>query len=255
MERFSLSSSPSPDAAVLLVEDDPAVAEVVAVALARHGYRVHRVATGSAAIDSVTLDEPDIVVLDLGLPDIDGIEVCRRLRRWTRHPIVVLSADGSEDRKVAALDEGADDYVTKPFSMPELLARLRVAERHRLLVSQLVDESVIAVGDVLIDTAGRLITIRGEVCEVTRKEFDLLALLARNAGKVLTHGVLLTHIWGGTGGGRDSLRVHIAQLRRKLGTGPDRPLILSEPATGYRLLVPDGSADGSASVQPADAER
>ena len=238
VEPSSPSSSPSADSSVLLVEDDPAVAEVVAAALGRHGYRVATAATGTAAIDAVTLEEPDIVVLDLGLPDVDGIEVCRRMRRWTRHPIIVLSADGSEDRKVAALDEGADDYVTKPFSMPELLARLRVAERHRHLVSQLVDEPVIAVGDVLIDTAGRLITIRGEACDTTRKEFDLLTLLARNAGKVLTHGVLLTHVWGGSGGGRDSLRVHIAQLRRKLGTGPDRPSILSEPATGYRLVVP-----------------
>ena len=215
------------------------MSEVVAAALARRGYRVDSVHTGTAALDAIALDVPDIVVLDLGLPDIDGIEVCRQIRLWTQHPIIVLSADGSEVRKVAALDEGADDYVTKPFSMPELLARLRVAERHRRVASQVVDNTMIQVGDVLIDTASRIVSIGGSTCDMTRKEFALLAILARNAGKVMTHGALLEHVWRGGRGGRESLRVHVTHLRRKLGAGPGRPSIVSEPATGYRLLLPE----------------
>jgi two-component system KDP operon response regulator KdpE len=225
---------------VLLVEDDAAVAEVVQSALAARGYRVRSVDGGRAALDAAVASEPDIVILDLGLPDIDGIEVCRLLRQWTHHPIIVLSADGAEERKVAALDEGADDYVTKPFAMGELLARLRVAERHREVARLAVDDAVLAVGDLRIDTAAHAVTVAGRPMELTRKEFALLALLVRNAGRVLTHGMLLEQVWGRSSKGTESLRVHVAQVRRKLGSGPARPVIVSDPGTGYRLELPAG---------------
>jgi two-component system KDP operon response regulator KdpE len=220
------------------VEDDPSTSAVVGDALAERGYQVTTAATGHDALDAAASQRPDIVVLDLGLPDIDGIDVCRSIRVWSTNPIVVLSADGAEDRKVAALDAGADDYVTKPFSMPELLARLRVAERHRDLVARTVEDVVVRVGDLAIDTAAREVAIAGEALTLTRREHDLLELLARNAGRVLTHGVLLSQVWGRRGGGTETLRVHVTQLRHKLGTGPDRPVIVSDPGTGYRLLLP-----------------
>jgi two-component system KDP operon response regulator KdpE len=223
-----------------VIEDDPSVGEIVRDALAARGYTVHLAATGRAGLDLATTVRPDLVVLDLGLPDVDGIEVCRLLRTWTTNPIVVLSADGAEERKVQALDEGADDYVTKPFSMGELLARLRVAERHRSVLMRTVDDAVLRLGDLEVDTAAREARLGGEPLVLTRKEFALLELLVRNAGKVLTHGTLLAQVWGRherTGSGTESLRVHVTQLRRKLGTGPDRARILSEPGTGYRLVA------------------
>jgi two-component system KDP operon response regulator KdpE len=233
----SRSASRSAELSVLVVEDDPVVAEVVAAALAARGYAVREAATGAAAVAAAEADPPDVVVLDLGLPDLDGIEVCRRLRTWSTNPIVVLSADGAEDRKVAALDAGADDYVTKPFSMKELLARLRVAERHRSVLARVVDDVVLHLGDVVVDTGAREVRVAGAPVALTRKEFALLELLARNAGRVLTHGLLLAEVWGRDGGGTESLRVHVVQLRRKLGSGPERPRIESDPGTGYRLVL------------------
>ena len=224
---------------VLVVEDDPSVAEVLVAALESRGYRVRGVAGGHAALDAAALESPDLVILDLGLPDIDGIEVCRLLRRWSKNPIIVLSADGAEDRKVAALDEGADDYVTKPFSMAELLARIRVAERHRHLAAQVVDDSVIILGDVVIDPAARMVSVAGALTELTAKEFDLLALLARNAGKVLTHGAILEQVWGRGQGGSQPLRMLVLQLRRKLGSRSTGPAIVSASGTGYRIVLPD----------------
>jgi two-component system KDP operon response regulator KdpE len=184
------------------------------------------------------LKEPDVVVLDLGLPDIDGLDVCAHLRRWFANPIVVLSADGAEDRKVAALDLGADDYVTKPFSMPELLARLRVALRHRRTRAAIASDTVMALGDLLIDTGARSVRVDGDVVDLPRMEFELLDVLARNAGKVLTYGALQTHLWGLPDPARmAALRVHVRHLRTKLGAGPERPEIVTEPGVGYRLNV------------------
>ena len=213
------------------------MAEVVETALAIRGHRVRVAATARAGLEQASLEEPDVVILDLGLPDGDGLEVCAQLRRWFRNPIIVLSADGAEDRKVAALDLGADDYVTKPFSMPELLARLRVATRHRELVAAALDPAMLVVGDVEIDTAARTVRIAGEPVELTRKEFELLALVARNPGKVLTHGLIFAQVWGPSGGSAESLRVHMTHLRRKLGEGPSRPALISEPGVGYRLIL------------------
>jgi len=231
------------DISVLLVDDEPALTEVMSVALGARRYRVNVATTGESALAAASVDPPDVVVLDLGLPDIDGIEVCRELRKWLPNPIIVLSADGAESRKVEALDAGADDYVTKPFSMPELLARLRVALRHRQLVASVVDPAELTVGDMLIDTGAHQVTVAGAPVELTRKEFALLALLARNLGKVMVHRSILSSVWNGAQRGTtESLRVHITNVRRKLGTGPDRPQILTEPGVGYRLVLPDERA-------------
>jgi two-component system, OmpR family, KDP operon response regulator KdpE len=236
--------SPSPsrsrpaEQSILVVEDDPAMAEVLETSLAARGMAVSVESTGGGALDAAGLSEPDLVILDLGLPDMDGIEVCRQLRRWSANPILVLSADGAEDRKVAALDEGANDYVTKPFSMNELLARMRVALRHRALVAAIVDPTVIVLGDLTIDTGARTARIGGDALELTRKQFDLLVTLARNPGRVLTHHTLLDLAWGAGGGTTESLRVHVTHLRQKLGSGPERPQVLTSPGTGYSLSMP-----------------
>jgi two-component system KDP operon response regulator KdpE len=215
----------------------------VSTALDARGYRVTVALTGREALELASRDEPDLVLLDLGLPDIDGIEVCRELRRWYRHPILVLSADGAEDRKIGALDEGADDYVTKPFSMPELFARVRVALRHRATMAAVVDATVIEVGDLRIDTGGYTVTVDGEPVDVTPKEFALLALLARNPGRVITHAICFEHVWRESDHAtNEALRVHVAQLRKKLGNGPSAPRIVTEPGVGYRLLVADEQA-------------
>jgi two-component system KDP operon response regulator KdpE len=224
---------------VLVVEDEPAMADVVATALRARGYEVDIARTGEEALRKVSVQEVDVVILDLGLPDIDGAEVCRRLRRWYRNPILVLSADGDDSRKVSALEGGADDYVTKPFSMPELLARLGVALRHRDAVASAIDPVAIRVGDLDLDEGAHVATIDGSPLSLARKEFALLAVLARNPGRVLTHQSLLSRVWGTTDQAKtETLRVHVNQLRRKLGVGPRRPRVLTEPGVGYRLIEP-----------------
>ena len=239
MAPASPSASLASSATVLVVDDEPALVEVVSTALRARGHRVVVATTGRDALEAASAEPPDVVLLDLGLPDLDGVDVCTHLRRWYRNPIVVLSADGAEDRKVAALDEGADDYVTKPFSMPELLARLRVALRHRR-AADADDPGVVAVGDLLIDVPARVATARGQPLDLARKEFDLLVVLARGAGRVFTHAALLERVWGSpTAGSTESLRVHVNKVRTKLGDGPQRPRLVTEPGVGYRLLAPD----------------
>jgi two-component system KDP operon response regulator KdpE len=230
---------------VLVVEDDPAMAEILGGALGARGHEVAVATSGKEALALVSAMEPDVVLLDLGLPDIDGIEVCQQLRRWYRNPIVVVSADGDEDRMVAALDDGADDYVTKPFSMRELLARLGVALRHRRLVAATVDPTVIEVGDLTVDIGAHAAAVSGgEPLRLSRKEFALLALLARNCGRVLTQVSLLHQIWHTADASKsETLRAHVNQVRRKLGDGPRRPRILNEPGVGYRLAHPDALAE------------
>ena len=219
---------------MLLIEDDANMAQVVAGALRTRGHEVTVAADGRRGLQDASDLEPDLVILDLGLPDIDGIEVCRTLRRWYRRPILVLSADGDETRKVTALDEGADDYVTKPFSMPELLARLRVAHRHAQLLA---DDRALAIGALHIDASSRTVELAGEPLSLTRREFELLHLLVRHAGRVVTHGTILESVWGTDDLRRtDTLRVHVAQLRKKLAGAPHAPTIMSEPGVGYRLV-------------------
>jgi len=225
---------------ILVVDDEAAILRAVRAGLEARGFSVVTASTGQAAIDLIATDPPDAVVLDLNLPDLDGVEVCRRVRGWSEVPIVVLSAEGSEQRKVLALDEGADDYVTKPFSMAELLARVRVALRHRSRAAVPPgDSAVLEVGDLRLDLARHEVTAGGRLVELTPKEFAFLALLARWPGRVLTHRAILQEVWGPEYGTETQyLRVYASQLRKKLEDDPDRPRLVTEPGVGYRLLDP-----------------
>jgi two-component system KDP operon response regulator KdpE len=225
---------------ILIVDDEPAILRAVRAGLEARGFSVLSAASGQAAIDLIALQKPDAVVLDLNLPDLDGVEVCRRVRQWSEVPIVVLSAEGSEQRKVLALDEGADDYVTKPFSMAELLARVRVALRHRVRAGgPPVDSAVLEVGDLRLDLARHQVTAAGRAVDLTPKEFAFLALLARWPGRVLTHRAILQEVWGPDYGTETQyLRVYASQLRKKLVDDPERPRLVTEPGVGYRLLDP-----------------
>jgi two-component system KDP operon response regulator KdpE len=232
---------------ILVVDDEPAILRAVGAGFEARGYRVFTATTGQAAIDAIATEVPDVVVLDLNLGDIDGVEVCRRVREWSDVPIVVLSAEGSEHRKVLALDEGADDYVTKPFSMAELLARVRVALRHRSRAERgpAVDTAVLVVGDVRLDVARHQVTVAGRAVDLTPKEFAFLALLARWPGRVLTHRAILQEVWGPEYGTETQyLRVYASQLRKKLEDDPERPRLVSEPGVGYRLLDPSDPRPG-----------
>jgi two-component system KDP operon response regulator KdpE len=221
---------------VLVVDDEPQIRRALRVALRANDYEVAEVETGQAAIESVALSPPDLVILDLGLPDVDGFEVCRRLREWTQLPIIVLSAHGDDQAKVRALDEGADDFVTKPFSMPELLARMRVALRHASLANASRGQ-VVQAGDVEIDLARRVVTRAGAEVHLTPTEYGLLRFLAQHAGRVITHGQLLRSVMGpGYEDSSGNLRVYIAGLRKKLEADPSQPrLLVTEPGVGYRL--------------------
>jgi two-component system KDP operon response regulator KdpE len=223
---------------VLVVDDERSILRAVGAGLTARGYDVRTAATGQAALDALATDPPDVVILDLGLPDLDGVEVCRRARQWTSVPIIVLSAAGSDDRKVAALDAGADDYVTKPFSMPELLARVRVALRHAVRTEGAVP-SVFTVGDVRVDLGTHMVTVGDRAVSLTPKEFDFLALLARWPGRVLTHRMILQEVWGPEYGTETQyLRVYASQLRKKLDEDPARPRLITEAGVGYRLVDP-----------------
>jgi two-component system KDP operon response regulator KdpE len=224
---------------VLVVEDERSMARVLSASLQARGYDVRVARTGQDGLDLSASDDPAVIILDLGLPDVDGIEVCRQMRKWSRAPIIVVTADGSEKRKILALDEGADDYVTKPFSMPELLARLRVALRHRQALP-VVEEDLLEVGDLVVDLADHQVSVGGRRIEVTPKEFDFLALLARHPGKVLTHRAILRSVWGPEAEGRtEYLRTYANQLRRKLEDDPAAPVLVTEPGVGYRLVARD----------------
>ena len=229
---------------VLVVDDEPAILRALTTGLRARGYRVLSASRGEIALELVVRESPDVVVLDLGLPDVDGVDVCRRLRSWTDVPIVVLSADGSDHRKVLALDEGADDYVTKPFSMPELLARIRVAVRHRpRRAAGEPAPAVLTVGDLVVDLARHRVTVGDREVELTPKEFSFLALLARNPGRVLTHRTILQEVWGPEYGTESQyLRVYASQLRKKLADDPDDPRLVTAPGVGYRLVAPSGGA-------------
>lgn len=222
---------------ILLVDDEVAIQRAVAPLLRSRGYDVEVVGTGKEAVDSVASWNPDLVVLDLGLPDLEGIEVCRRIRKTSKVPIVILSARSGEAEKVAALDIGGDDYMTKPFGSEELLARIRVALR-RLEDSQGPEMERITVADLVIDSNRRRVLRGEEEIRLTPKEFELLALLARNADRVLTHRTILKAIWGANAVDQpEHLWVLMAQLRKKVEPDPGNPrYLLSEPFVGYRLV-------------------
>jgi two-component system, OmpR family, KDP operon response regulator KdpE len=225
-------------ATVLVVDDDRALLRALRVGLAARGHDVVTAATGQEGLTKVALEDPDVVVLDLGLPDLDGLEVCRRIRQWSEVPVIVLSATGREDRKVAALDGGADDYVTKPFGMAELEARIRASLRHARQTTGNGDGRIV-VGDLEIDPASHVVLRSGRRVELTSKEFELLAYLARHAGKVCTHRTILGHVWGGEYGSESEyLRVYVYRLRRKLGDADGR-LVRTAPGIGYSLAEPD----------------
>ncbi len=227
---------------ILVVDDEPAIVRALTAALKARGHRVAVATTGAEALSQSATRAPAVVILDLGLPDIDGVEVCRQLRRWTDTPVIVLTAEGAESRKVEALDEGADDYVTKPFSTPELLARVRVALRHRRDTAPEDASPKLRVGEIEVDIPQHRVTMRGTTVELTPKEFDLLVALARHPGRVLTHGMLLREVWGPEYAEETHyLRVYASHLRRKLGDDPARPYLVTEPGVGYRLVDPAGT--------------
>ena len=228
----------SSDIVVAVIEDEEPIRRFLRASLAVEGFRVIEAATGKEGIRTVTQTLPAIILLDLGLPDMDGIEVIREVRAWSPLPIIVLSARGEEESKVAALDEGADDYLTKPFSVGELLARIRVALRHASHAhSPNGTGSIVEVEGVRIDVEGRVVTKDGVDVKLTKIEFDLLAALARNAGKVVTHRQLLKEVWGPHAVQEPHyVRVFMASLRKKLEDNPSRPsLLITEQGVGYRL--------------------
>lgn len=219
---------------VLIVDDELSIRKFLRVSLAAQKYEVFEAETGQEAVDDAVLHKPDVIVLDLGLPDIDGIEVTRILRQWTQIPILVLSVRGEEADKIAALDAGADDYLTKPFSTGELLARLRAAMRRSVKAA---DEPVFVSGELRVDLLHRLVTLAGSEVQLTPTEYSLLKLLVENAGKVITQRQLLREACG-PGYEQDFhiLHVNISNLRRKVEPNPTRPkFIITEPGVGYRL--------------------
>ncbi len=224
-------------ATVLIVEDDDAVARALAGSVRAAGYVADVAGTAAEAIDAITASSPDVVLLDLVLPDGDGLEVCRRMRSWTRTPVIVVSAIDGEEDTVRALDAGADDYITKPFSVGELLARVRASLR-RAAAAPDSGDGVCAFGDVEVDLARRTVLRRGRPVALTPREFDVLAALAREPGRVQTHRALLASAWEAGDGSVASLRFHVAALRRKLEDDPAEPRHLTtEPGVGYRLVA------------------
>jgi two-component system KDP operon response regulator KdpE len=220
---------------VLVVEDEAPMRRFLRSALTSHGFKVVEAGTAKDAEQLATEAPPDAILLDLGLPDADGIDLLKKLREWSAAPVIVLSAREREDDKVTALDAGADDYLTKPFGTAELLARIRVALRHARSRGA-VDEPVLAVGPIAIDQARHEVTVDGKQVHLTPIEFKLLVILARNAGKVLTHRQLLREVWGPRSTQTHYLRVHMAALRRKVEADPARPRWLTtEPGVGYRM--------------------
>ena len=226
-------------ARILVVDDEPQILRSLRTTLAAHGYDVQTVATGEEALASVEGRLPDLVVLDLVLPGISGLDVCRRLRERSPLPILVLSARGDERDKVAALDLGADDYLTKPFGINELLARIRAALRRATGARGL--SPIVRAGDLQMDFDRRYVTREGAEVRLTPTEFDLLKVLVANAGRVLTHGYLLRTVWGPEYEGESQLlRVFVGQLRRKIEHDHARPRhIVTEPGVGYRFRIDD----------------
>ena len=230
-----MNTTPAFKPTALVIDDEVQIRRLLHACLEANGYRVREAATGQEGISEAAQHPPDIVILDLGLPDMDGVTVLKRLREWSRVPVVVLSVRDREEDKIAALDNGADDYVTKPFSAGELLARLRVAQRHAQPSPEV---SVFHFGEVEVDLTSRIVRRKGQEIKLTATEYSLLRLLVKNAGRVLTHRQILREVWGPTYGEQTHyLRVYIAHLREKLESDPAKPVfIVTEAGIGYRLL-------------------
>jgi two-component system, OmpR family, KDP operon response regulator KdpE len=226
-----------PNPTVLVIEDEATIRHFLRTTLASHGFQVVEAHTGQDGLAQAAARNPDIIVLDLGLPDLDGLEVTRKLREWTAAPIVVLSARNQEPDKVAALDLGADDYVTKPFGVSELLARMRVALRHAERSHSDSGETVFTTGSLKVDLLKRQVFVGGKEIHLTAIEYKLLAALVRNAGKVLTHRQLLKEVWGPLHTDEAHyVRVYMRQLRSKMEADPARPrYLVTEIGVGYRL--------------------
>src|SRR4051812_5823220 len=222
---------------VLVIEDEPEMQKFLGASLTAGGYRPLAAMTGKEGIDLARTHNPDVVLLDLGLPDVDGMEVARAIRAFSTRPIIVLSARGQEGDKIHALDAGADDYLTKPFGTGELLARIRVALRHSARSRQERTEPILTVGELSIDLDKRSVHVGGKEVHLTPIEYKLLATLLKNAGKVLTHRQLLKEVWGpGYANNTQYLRVYMVQLRHKLELDATRPrYLVTEPGIGYRL--------------------
>ncbi len=224
---------------ILLIEDEPQMRRFIRVVMQGHGYRMAEAATGQEGLTEAAMRNPDVVLLDLGLPDIDGLEVTRRLREWSDIPVIVVSAREQEMDKINALDAGADDYLTKPFGAGELLARIRVAMRHRTAQMSGQKESTFTAGNLRMDLVKRQVFVDEKEIHLTPIEYKLLSVLVRNAGMVVTHTQLLKEVWGQSYLRQTQyLRVYMTQLRHKIEADPARPrLLINEPGIGYRLRI------------------
>jgi two-component system KDP operon response regulator KdpE len=223
---------------ILVIDDEPQILRALRTILTARQFRVSTASRGEEGLTLAVAGAPDLVILDMSLPDMDGLEVCRRLREWSQVPIVVLSVRDSERDKVAALDHGADDYLTKPFGIEELLARIRVALRHSVQASGS-KQTIIKAGLISLDLVQHIVTRDGVEVKLTATEFNLLAYLASHAGRVLTHKMILSNVWDAADADRvEYLRVYMRQLRKKLEADPDRPQVLiTEPGVGYRFMA------------------
>jgi len=219
----------------LIIDDEHSIRRFLTISLEANGYRVHEAKTGEEGLAQFATLRPDVLLLDLGLPDMDGLDVLKRVRDWSNAPVIILSVRNADAEKIAALDAGADDYLTKPFSVGELLARLRVALRHRQPVPE---SSLFRSGPLTVDMTRRTVALNGELVKLTPTEYALLRLLIQHAGRVLTHQQLLREVWGPAYVTETHyLRVYIAQLRQKLESDPANPtILLTEPGIGYRLV-------------------
>jgi two-component system, OmpR family, KDP operon response regulator KdpE len=224
---------------ILVIDDEAQILRALRTILTAKQFKVSVASRGEEGLALAAAQPPDLVILDLSLPDMDGVEVCARLREWSQVPIIILSVRESERDKVIALDKGADDYLTKPFGIEELLARIRVALRHSAQSMGSQKSQVITAGSVIIDLALHVVTRNGEEVKLTATEFNLLAYLAANAGRVLTNQSILSHVWDPAEADHvEYLRVYIRQLRKKLEDDPDQPCIIrNEPGIGYRFMI------------------
>jgi two-component system KDP operon response regulator KdpE len=225
---------------ILVIDDEPQILRALHTILIAKQFRVTTASRGNEGLTLAAAQPPDVIILDLSLPDMSGFEVTERLREWTQVPIIVLSVRDSENDKVTALEKGADDYLTKPFGIEELLARIRVALKHSAQAMGS-SQQVISAGPILVDLTSHTVTRSGEEVKLTATEFKLLAYLAANAGRVLTHQAILTHVWDNTYAEHiEYLRVYIGQLRKKLEENPEQPeYIQTEPGVGYRFMTGD----------------